>query len=63
MDGSCELEGVVNGAAYISDCFYENDGYKYPGVLNNVSIRRSEEVPFPILLTGPYQRREIKKVF
>ncbi len=63
VDGSCELEGGVNGAAYIGDCFYDKDGYKYPGVLNDVSIRRSDEVPFPVLLTGPYQRREIKKVF
>lgn len=63
VDGACELEGAVNGAAYIGDCFYEKDGYKYPGVLNNVSIRRSDAVPFPILLTGPYRRREIKKVF
>ncbi len=63
VDGVCELEGAVNGAAYIGDCFYEKDGYKYPGVLNNVSIRRSDAVPFPILLTGPYRRRELKKVF
>ena len=63
VDGSCELEGAVNGAAYIGDCFYEKDGYKYPGVLNNVSVHRSDSVSYPILLTGPYRRREIKKVF
>lgn len=63
VDGSCELKGAVNGAAYIGDCFYEKDGYKYPGVLNNVSVHRSDSVSYPILLTGPYRRREIKKVF
>lgn len=63
VDGAACLEGTVEGAAYLGDCFSLKGGDTYPGVMFNVSVKRPEDLVYPLLLTGPYRRREICKVF
>jgi len=64
MDGSCDMAGSIKGAAYIKDCFYQEDGaYTYAGTLYDSRIEREDSLAFPIMLDGPYRRKIIKKVY
>ncbi len=63
VDGSCELEGAIKGAAYVKDCFYWEGHSIYTETLNDVSIERNDGLAFPILLDGPYKRKITKQVY
>lgn len=62
IDGSCELEGGIKGAAYIKDCFYWEGHSVYAETLHDVRIERSDSLAFPILLDGPYRRKVARQV-
>lgn len=62
VDGSCNLEGDIRGAAYVKDCYYYSDRNVYAGTLYDTKIVRSDSLAFPIFLKGPYERKKIKKV-
>lgn len=62
VDGACCIQGTVKGASYLRDCYYEYEGNKYPGVLYNINISR-EDIAYPMVLIGGYNRHEVKKVF
>lgn len=63
IDGSCRIMGSVEGAAYVKDCFYSENGVDYPGVLCDSRIVRSDGIAFPLLMTGPGERKVMKKLF
>lgn len=63
IDGAAMLAGVINGSAFLGDCFTQVNGRKYPGVLQNVQISYDADAIYPKLLKGPYRRREIRKVY
>lgn len=60
IDGSCELEGSIKGAAYIKDCFYREGRVFYAERLCDVTIERNDSLAFPILMDGPYRRKIAK---
>ena len=62
VNGSCSLNGVVRGAAYVKDCYYSFGENIYAGQLFDTRIMRSDSLAFPIFMEGPYQRKAIKKV-
>lgn len=62
VDGSCNLEGNIRGAAYVKDCYYFSGGNIYAGTVNDARIARSDSLAFPIFLQGPYERKYIKKL-
>lgn len=62
VDGSCELEGDITGAAYVRDCYCSSNGNIYAGTLYDTRICRSDSLAFPIFLKGPYERKLIKKL-
>ena len=62
VDGSCDLEGNINGAAYVKDCYCDFNGNVYAGTLYDAKITRSDSLAFPIFLKGPYAREMIKKM-
>lgn len=62
VDGSCNLEGDIRGAAYVKDCYYYSDGNVYAGTLYDARIVRSDSLAFPIFLKGQYGRKMIKKI-
>ncbi len=62
VNGSCNLEGDIKGAAYIKDCYYCSKGNVYAGTLYDAKIVRSDSLAFPIFLKGPYERKKIKKM-
>ncbi len=63
IDGAAMLAGVINGSAFLGDCFTHVNGRKYPGVLQNVQLSYDADAIYPKLLKGPYRRREIRKVY
>lgn len=63
IDGSCELAGNVYGAAYIRDCYHRSGGNTFPGTLCDARFVRSDSLAFPILLSGAYTRKTIKKIY
>lgn len=63
IDGSCELAGDVYGAAYIRDCYHRSGGNIFPGTLCDAQFVRSDSLAFPILLSGVYTRKIIKKIY
>ena len=63
VDGSCEINGCIKGAAYIKDCFYREGHSFYAETLFDVSIERSDSLSYPILLEGPYRRQIIKNLY
>lgn len=62
VEGSCNLEGDICGAAYVKDCYYHSNGNVYAGTLYDAGIVRSDSLAFPIFLKGPYGRKMIKKI-
>lgn len=62
IDGAAMLAGVVNGSAFLGDCFTQVNGRKCPGVLRDVQFSYDADAVYPKLLKGPYRRREIRKV-
>ena len=62
VDGSCNMEGDVIGAAYVRDCYCCSEANIYAGTLYDVKIVRSDSLAFPIFMKGPYERRMIKKL-
>lgn len=62
VDGSCNLEGDIRGAAYVKDCYYYSDGNIYAGTLYDARVIRSDSLAFPIFLKGRYGRKMIKKM-
>ena len=62
VDGSCNLEGDIKGAAYVKDCYCYLNGNVYAGALYDAKIIRSDSLAFPIFLKGPYVRKKIKKM-
>ncbi len=63
IDGSCELAGNVYGAAYVRDCYHRSGGNTFPGTLCDARFVRSDSLAFPILLSGAYTRKTIKKIY
>ena len=63
VDGTACVRGSVNGAAYLRDCFYDESGEKYPGVLYDCTFSQAEDMVYPVVIDGPYRRRAIKKVY
>ena len=59
-DCSCEIEGEINGAAYVRDWFHVENGIKYPGTISSAIIVRDERLAFPIFMQGDYVRKAIK---
>lgn len=62
VDGSCNLEGDIKGAAYVKDCYHYSDGNIYAGALYDTKVIRSDSLAFPIFLKGSYERKMIKKM-
>lgn len=62
VNGSCNLEGDIRGAAYVKDCYYCSNGNVYAGTLYDVRISGSDSLAFPIFLTGPYRRKQVKQM-
>lgn len=62
VDGSCNIEGDIIGAAYVKDCYYYSNGNVYAGTLYDAKVFRSDSLAFPIFLEGPYERKMIKKL-
>lgn len=62
VDGSCNLDGDIKGAAYVKDCYHYSDGNIYAGTLYNTKVIRSDSLAFPIFLNGSYERKMIKKL-
>lgn len=62
VDGSCNIEGDIIGAAYVKDCYYYSNGNVYAGTLYDAKVVRSDSLAFPIFLKGPYERKMIKKL-
>ena len=62
VDGSCNIEGDVIGAAYVKDCYYYSNGNVYAGTLYDARVVRSDSLAFPIFLKGSYERKMIKKL-
>lgn len=63
VDGSCNIEGDIIGAAYVKDCYYYSNGNVYAGTLYDAKVVRSDSLAFPIFLKGPYERKMIKKLY
>lgn len=61
-DCSCNIDGNINGAAYVRDCYHMENGIKFPGTLANARISRSERLAFPILMEGEHTRKAIKNM-
>ena len=61
-DCSCNIDGNINGAAYVRDCYHTENGIKFPGTLAHARISRSERLAFPILMEGEYTRKAIKNM-
>lgn len=61
-DCSCNIDGNINGAAYVRDCYHTENGIKFPGALAHARISRSERLAFPILMEGEYTRKAIKNM-
>lgn len=62
VDGSCNIEGDINGAAYVKDCYYYSNGNVHAGTIYDARIVRCDSLAFPIFLKGPYGRKMIKKM-
>lgn len=62
IEGSCNLEGNIRGAAYVKDCYYYSDRNVYAGTLYDAKIVRSDSLAFPVFMKGPYERKMIKKL-
>lgn len=62
VDGSCNIEGDIRGAAYVKDCYYYSNSNVYAGTLYDARIVRSDSLAFPIFLKGPYERKMIKRM-
>lgn len=62
VDGSCNIEGNIHGAAYVRDCYHYSNGNVYAGTLYDAEVVRSDSLAFPIFLKGSYERRMIKKM-
>lgn len=61
VNGSCNLEGDIRGAAYVKDCYYSG-GNVYAGTLYDAKVTRSDSLAFPIFMKGQYGRKMIKKM-
>ena len=61
-DCSCNIDGNINGAAYVRDCYHTENGIKFPGTLAHARISRSERLAFPILMEGEHVRKAIKNM-
>lgn len=62
VDGSCNIEGNIRGAAYVKDCYYRSNGNVYAGTLYDAVVVRSDSLAFPIFMKAPYERKMIKKM-
>ena len=62
VDGTCNIEGKIKGAAYIKDCYSYIKGKIYACTMYDSEIVRCDTFAFPVFMKGPYERKIIKKI-
>lgn len=60
VDGIAEVHGCVTGSLYARHCYYfAPEGY-YADMLYNAVLPGNAGVDYPLLMAGPYERKEVK---
>lgn len=63
VDGIAEVHGFITGSLYVRECcYFTPDGY-YSGTLYNAILSGNPGLPYPLLMRGPYERKEVKWLY
>ncbi|MDR0893652.1 MAG: hypothetical protein LBN24_13770 [Mediterranea sp.] len=61
VDGTAHVEGHVDGAAYLKECYYLTGEEMYAGLFFNARFSRNDKEAFPFLFGGSGYERKIAK--